>query len=232
MGSVADIDPAEDSVAVSLGESRWPPAIAVFIFVVLNVSLRLWLPSERAITMPWLLPGVEVLLLAVLLISDPVSTNKQAHRKRRIAIVLVGLLVAAALGATVVLISHLIEGSPQTNSGGRLLAAGALVWIGNIVAFSLVYWIFDSGGPRARAHRERQYPDLVFPQTGTPELVPDGWHPVYVDYLYLGFSTSTAFSPTDVLPYAHWAKLAMGVQSAVSLAVIGLVIARAVNVLA
>jgi hypothetical protein len=129
-----------------------------------------------------------------------------------------------------VLIAHLINGDPQTNSGGKLLAAGSLVWIGNVLAFSLLYWVFDSGGPTARAHRRRPHTDFVFPQAESPDLVPEGWRPVYIDYLYLGFCTSTAFSPTDVLPFTHWAKMAMAAQSAMSLTVIGLVIARAVNV--
>jgi hypothetical protein len=115
-------------------------------------------------------------------------------------------------------------------TGTELLASGALVWLGNLLAFALLYWVMDAGGPRARAFAKHQYPDLVFPQMQDPELAPPDWRPIFVDYLYLGFCTSTAFSPTDVMPLARWAKLAMAVQSAVSLAVIGLVIARAVNV--
>ncbi len=213
-----------------LGESRWPPAVAVLVVGSLNVSLRIWLPSDRAISIPWLLPVIEVALLVVLLLADPTSDNRRALQLRRAAIVLVGLLLAAALWATVVLIEHLVTGNPQTNSGGRLLASGALVWLGNILAFSLLYWVFDSGGPRVRTNAPRQYPDFAFPQKQDQDLAPPDWHPIFVDYLYLGFCTSTAFSPTDVLPLARWAKLAMAVQSAVSLAVIGLVIARAVNV--
>jgi hypothetical protein len=214
----------------ALGESRWPPAIAVLVFGMLNVSLRIWLPSERAISVPWLLPVLEVALLAALLLADPTSDQRRALRLRRAAIVLVALLLASALWATVILIDHIILGDPQTSKGGPLLASGSLVWLGNILAFGLLYWVFDSGGPRARAAGGRLYPDLTFPQMQDPDLAPPGWHPIFVDYLYLGFCTSTAFSPTDVIPLARWAKLAMAVQSAVSLAVIGLVIARAVNV--
>jgi hypothetical protein len=222
----------EESRPLALGESRWPPAIAVAVFVALNVSLRIWLPSERAIGVPWLLPVVEVGLLVVLLVSDPAADDRRSMRLRRLAIVLVSLLLAAALWATAILIDHLVTGAKQTSDGGPLLASGALVWLGNILAFSLLYWVLDSGGPRMRLARHREYPDFAFPQLQAPELAPPEWHAVFVDYFYLGFCTSTAFSPTDVLPMARWAKLAMAVQSAVSLAVIGLVIARAVNVLA
>jgi hypothetical protein len=227
-----DLDAVDEPELQPLGESRWPPAIAVLFFVVLNVSLRIWLPSEHATTVPWLLPAIEVVLLGVLVFSNPIRTDRRSQQLRRMAIALIALLIAAALLSTGVLIAHLVNGDPQTNSGGKLLAAGSLVWVGNIIAFSLLYWVFDSGGPTARAHQRRPHPDFMFPQTESQELTPEGWHPEYIDYLYLGFCTSTAFSPTDVLPFAHWAKLAMAVQSAASLAVIGLVIARAVNIFA
>lgn len=99
------------------------------------------------------------------------------------------------------------------------------------MAFALLYWQFDSGGPAARLERRARYPEFAFPQQINPDLAPAGWRPVFVDYLYLAFTNSTAFSPTDVMPLVPWAKLAMAVQSTVSLVVIGLVVARAVNVL-
>jgi hypothetical protein len=95
----------------------------------------------------------------------------------------------------------------------------------------LLYWLLDSGGPLARAHRERRYPDFLFTQQANPEFARPGWRPYYVDYLILGLTTNTAFSPTDVSPMSYWAKLTMALQSLISLVLIGLVIARAVNVL-
>ena len=88
----------------------------------------------------------------------------------------------------------------------------------------------DSGGPYARYMGEHPHPDFAFTQQQSPELAPPGWRPQYVDYLILGLTTSTAFSPTDVLPLSAWAKLTMALQSLISLTVVGLVIARAVNV--
>jgi hypothetical protein len=96
--------------------------------------------------------------------------------------------------------------------------------------FSLLYWLLDSGGPLARYLGEREYPDFAFSQQLSPELAPPGWRPHYVDYLILGLTTNTAFSPTDVMPLARWAKLTMALQSLIALTVVGLVIARAVNV--
>jgi hypothetical protein len=97
--------------------------------------------------------------------------------------------------------------------------------------FALLYWELDSGGAAARAHGLAAAPDLAFPQQLNPELAAPGWRPRFHDYLYVGLTSSTAFSPTDVMPLAGWAKLAMSVQSLVSLSVLGLVVARAVNVL-
>jgi len=213
-----------------LGESRWPPSIAVLAFVIANVSVRIWLPTDRAISLPWLLPAVEVVLLGVLVLMDPSGDDRRSARLRPLAIGLVGLLLTAALWSTIILVDHLVAGDKQTNDGARLLTSGGLVWAGNILAFSLLYWILDSGGPRARYRGDRPYRDLAFVQIQQPELAPPGWRTVFWDYLFLGFCTSTAFSPTDVLPLARWAKLAMAIQSVVSLAVVGLIIARAVNV--
>jgi uncharacterized membrane protein len=105
------------------------------------------------------------------------------------------------------------------------------VWLTNVIAFGLWYWEFDRGGPVVRAAGTMRHPDLMFPQMASPELAPPDWEPQFVDYLYLSFTNATAFSPTDVMPLARWAKLTMLVQSAVSLAIGALVIARAVNIL-
>jgi uncharacterized membrane protein len=180
---------------------------------------------------PWLAPAVELVLLGALVASDPRGVDRRSRWFRRVSIALVLLLVAAALWATVILIDHLIHGAPQTNSAGFLLASGAQVLIGNNLAFALLYWQFDSGGPSARQDRRIRYPDFAFPQHLNPDLAPQGWRPIFVDYLYLGFTNSTAFSPTDVMPLVAWAKSAMTLQATVSFVVIGLVVARAVNVL-
>ncbi|MDM7853476.1 hypothetical protein [Cellulomonas alba] len=133
--------------------------------------------------------------------------------------------------STALLIDVLIHGGALTNSAQALLTAGAGVWFGNVIAFALLYWLLDGGGAAARARRLPGGPvDLAFPQHLNPELARAGWRPRFGDYLYLGLTASTAFSPTDVMPLSQRAKLAMGAQSVISLAVLGLVIARAVNV--
>jgi len=210
-----------------LGESRWPPVAVVLVFMGLNIALRVWLPSEGAFRAPWLLPTIEGILLVVLITSDP-SGQAERLRLRRVALVLVGLLVAAALWATVLLVDDLIRGKGVTNSPSRLLASGAVVWLGNNLAFALLYWLIDGGGPAARFRRPTPV-DFAFTQHMSPELAAPGWRPVFLDYLHLGFTNATAFSPTDVMPLTHRAKYAMLVQSTVALALFGLVVARAVN---
>ena len=144
--------------------------------------------------------------------------------------VLVFILAGAVLLSTAKLIDDLINGGQITKSASALLASGALVWLGNCLIFGLMYWLLDSGGPLARYLHERPFPDFAFSQQLSPELAPPGWRPLYVDYFVLGVTTSTAFSPTDVMPMRAWAKLMMAAQSLISLTVVGLVIARAVNV--
>ena len=223
-----DAEPAPDVLAVMPpGEARWPPIAAVVIVMALNIALRLWLPREAAIRVVWLLPAIEAALLIALLTGDP-SGPVERRRLRRIALILVGLLVAAALWATALLVDDLIRGKGVSNSPSELLASGAVVWIGNNVSFSLLYWLIDGGGPTARS-RDPIPVDFAFTQQLSPEIAPPGWRPVFLDYLHLGFTNATAFSPTDVMPLTHRAKYAMLVQSTVALALFGLVVARAVN---
>ena len=215
---------------IPFGEPRWPPVLALLVFMGLNIGLRLWLPQDRLGAAPWLLPGIELLLLVALLAADPGRVASRASRTRahRVVILLVVLLVVGALLVTALLIYNLITGAKVTQAPGPLLAAGALVWLGNNLAFGMLYWLMDSGGPIMRSQQSRPI-DFAFTQQLSPELAPPGWRPVFLDYLHLGFTNATAFSPTDVLPLTHRAKYTMLVQSTVALALVGLVVARAVN---
>jgi hypothetical protein len=220
--------PADEATDSRLGESRWPPALALVAFIALNIAVRIWLPNEGAIRMPWLLPAIEAVLLFVLLVGDPARLASRGRWVRPFLVFLVGALVVAALWATVVLVYDLIEGTGVSNSPTELLASGGLVWLGNNLSFALLYWLIDSGGPLARS-RQSTPVDFAFTQHMSPELAPPGWRPVFLDYLHLGFTNATAFSPTDVMPLTHRAKYTMLVQSTVALALFGLIVARAVN---
>ena len=201
------------------------------ITLVVAMALPFALPGEATILPKWFYPIIEALLLVAVIIADPGRIDRRTTIVRVISIGLVVILVAGSTGATVRLIADLIEGGPETSSAAGLLRVGALVWIYSIISFTFLYWVFDSGGPEARAVAPRQYPDLAFPQHHNPHVAPPAWRPEFFDYLYLGFTNATAFSPTDVMPLRHWAKLAMAAQAAASLGLLGLVIARAVNIL-
>jgi hypothetical protein len=129
------------------------------------------------------------------------------------------------------LVVHLVNGTLGFRSPVRLLMTGAAIWITNVIVFALWYWESDRGGPGARAAAENNYPAFLFAQMQSPELAPPNWEPGFTDYLYLSFTNASAFSPTDVLPLARWAKMTMMIQAAVSLSTVALVVARAVNVL-
>ena len=213
-------------------EPRWPIVASLGFFVVVSIVLRIAVPERSSLGPVWLVPSVEIGLLLVLLAADPARVSGHRRWLRRLAIALVSLLACAALASTVELIADLVEGAKVTDSASSLLASGAVIWLGNVLVFSLFYWLLDSGGPLARYRGEHPYPDFAFTQHMSPELSPPGWRTQYADYLILALTTSTAFSPTDVMPMARWAKLTMSLQSLISLTVVGLVIARAVNVFA
>ncbi|MFD4693081.1 hypothetical protein [Streptomyces sp. NPDC058463] len=180
----------------------------------------------------WVFPVVEGLLLLALIAGDPGRIDRRSAVLRAVAITLVGALALSAVGSTVHLVDNLIHGGKETSSAPSLLQAGGTVWACTVLAFSLLYYELDSGGVAARAHHMPPTPALAFPQQLNPELSAPGWRPRFIDYLYLGFTNATAFSPTDVMPLAPWAKIVMSVQALLSLLILGLVVARAVNVLA
>jgi len=209
------------------GERRWPVTATVVAAIALQVLLppHLTKPLPRA-----LMPTLEGALLVGLSIANPVRIERGGRAVRAASIVLILLITIANAASAALLIHAILAGKPVT-AATPLLANGAAIWGTNVIAFALWYWEFDRGGPVNRALGTAQHPDLLFPQMGAPELAPPDWEPRFVDYLYLSFTNATAFSPTDVMPLARWAKLTMLVQSAVSLAIGALVIARAVNIL-
>jgi hypothetical protein len=217
------LDPATGQVIK--GESRWPMAIAVVVLMVFALVSS----AQLAIFPPWLLAGTEGVLLLAILFGDPGQIDRQTPWLRWATVALIAVLITSTLGSTAVLIYSLITNSQVANQPVPLLVAGAKVWLGNNVAFAFLYWGFDAGGPAARAHGMPQYPDLAFPQQTSPDLAPPGWRPQFIDYLYVAFTTANAFSPTDTMPMVPWAKIAMGSQALISFAIVGLVIARVVN---
>jgi len=226
-----DVAGAPDESPVFV-EARWPIALTLGLYIALAVVLRIEVPNRPHFGPDWLVPTAEIALLVALVLADPYHITRRARWLRKVGIGLTLALLAVALYATGDLIRLLIDGGTAINSADVLLASGALVWLGNVVVFALIYWQLDSGGPLARYRGDRQYPDFLFPNQASPEFAPPGWRPKFPDYLVLGLTTNTAFSPTDVMPMALWAKMTMALQSLIALIVVGLVVARAVNLFA
>jgi uncharacterized membrane protein len=212
------------------GEPRLPLVVTLLVATI----IPLLLPDELLPGPRWLFPVVIFALMTIMLILDPGRIDRQSRQVRRVRVGIALVLAASTMYATVALAEALVVGSAAVvNSAGELLRTGGLVWMALMITFTFVYWELDIGGPGERAHMpERRFPDLAFPQDLNSAIARTTWRPTFLDYLYLGLTNNLAFSPTDVMPLTHWAKLAMGLQSIASLLIIGLVIARAVNIFA
>jgi|SRR5215469_6503254 len=217
-------------------EPRWPVSAAVIVAIVLQALL----PEKLALHPLWLhyvLFGLEGALLISLFAANPIRIERMSRPIRSASIALIFLITASNIVSAISLVNEIVSNHlphaathPQL-AATELFLSGAAIWGTNVIAFALWYWEFDRGGPVARLQGTHAYADLLFTQMSEPELTPPGWGPQFVDYLYFSFTNATAFSPTDVLPFTRWAKLTMLVQSAVSLVLGILVIARAVNIL-
>ena len=209
------------------GETRWPAAGVVGAVIV----AQLLLPGSLLPGPQWLLPAIEGVLIVGLIAADPNRLTAESRDLRFLAlavIALVGLVNAASL---VLLLRKLVQGG--FSDGATLLGSAAAIWLTNVVVFGLLYWEIDRGGPLGRvgARPSSPYVDLQFPQDSAPQSAPPGWRPVLADYLFVSLTSSTAFSPTDTLPLSRRAKLLMGSEALLSFLTVGLVAARAVNVL-
>ena len=177
----------------------------------------------------WLVPVVPELALLVPLAWDrPRRQLEQVGHRRTVAVALVALISAANLLLLVAVLASLVRG--DENSGSQLLLKAITLWGTNVIAFGLWYWEFDRGGPVRRLRPDPPLPDFQFPQMENPQLAAPGWKPELVDYLYVSFTNSIAFSPTDSMPLTRRAKLLMLSESAISALTVLLVAARAVNI--
>jgi uncharacterized membrane protein len=207
------------------GDPYWPAQLAVGLAIVLNLSLA----SQITIGPRWLLPGVEGILLVALVVIAPARATVHRVGDRRLALSVIGLVSLVNVVLLARLVDRLINGG---DVGGRsLILSGAVLWVTNVLLFAVWYWEMDRGGPVARYENASALVDFQFPQMDSPDLAPKGWRPGFLDYLYLSLTNSTAFSPTDTMPLTHTAKIVMAIQSITALLTVGLVIARAVNIL-
>ncbi|APA98932.1 DUF1345 domain-containing protein [Nocardia seriolae] len=228
--SAADNDTSDDQVPAwarrTAGESRWAATAAIIGILI----VQFYLPQQYIAGPRWLVPGIGLLLLVMMVAASPVRLDREEIWLRRFSLLLMAVLGFALVWSVYHLVVGLVDGQVSNNAAG-LLSSGGAIWLSNVLVFALWYWEFDRGGPAARAHARKPYPDFLWVQMQNPGLTDPEWEPEFPDYLYLSFTNATAFSPTDVMPMSRWAKTLMMVQSAVSLITVSLVIARAVNVL-
>ena len=210
------------------GELRWPVTVTTAVAVALQMAV----PDRLVLVRPfWVLPAVQGVLIVVLAVANPRHIDNESRALRLLALTFAALLSLSNLWSLARLAIGITQGTTGTTPS-HLLITGALIWLTNVIVFGLWYWEFDRGGPVARALNTKQYPDFQFVQmVSPPVMVPPDWEPHFVDYLYLAFTNAAAFSPTDVMPLSRWAKIAMTVQSAISIVTVALVVSRAVNIL-
>jgi hypothetical protein len=210
---------------VEHGDPYWPAQLSVAAAICLNLVL-----TEKVTVGPtWLLPSVEGALLLALVVVAPTRATTHSISRRRFAMLVIGFVSLANLVSLGLLIHYLINGGKA--GGHALIGSGAGLWATNVMLFSVWYWEMDRGGPVHRFLDPSALADFQFPQMENPGLAPVGWRPGFGDYLYTSLTNATAFSPTDTMPLTQTAKLVMGVQSVSALLTVGLIVARAVNIL-
>jgi hypothetical protein len=221
--------PPATPVQAARGEHWWPVALAIVVVAFLHVAL----PAKYRVNPAWVAPAVLLALLAALIIGDPGRIDRQKTWLRIGTSAVIALLTVANLLAAARLVDDILTNSKlyASNATG-LLATGGVIWATNVIAFGLWYWDLDRGGAAARAHHPQANPAFIFPEMLHTDYVPAPWVPQFIDYLSLGFWTATAFSPADISAIRPWAKLLMITEAAVSVVIGGLVIARAINILA
>jgi len=205
-----------------LREPRWP----AFVAMLAAAGVYFALPDQLSVGPSWLLLAIIVPLLIPIVI----SVRRRDHQVTRILTLVANGAITLAMIASLAL---LVQGIPRhLETPQALLRSAIALWVTNILVFALWYWKLDAGGPVARElPNGMAKSSFLFPQMSRPENQDPCWVPNFVDYLFLAFNTSTAFSPTDTAVLSRWAKFGTMLQSLISLTIIALLAARAVNIL-
>ena len=219
------------------GEARLPPAVAIAV----AIALYSLLPESLLLGSRFLIPSLEIALLAAVIITNPRRVTRETKFSRAASLSLTGLIVVSNLTALGLLVHDLV--STKVTGGGSLLLAALQVWVTNVIAFALIFWSLDRGGPVARTQLPRDelpLADFRFShdenddniiEVSAGSSIKTDWIPTFVDYLYLSTTNSSAFSPTDTMPLTSRAKVLMGIEGTAALLTSLLVIARAVGAL-
>jgi hypothetical protein len=226
-----DHDAIRDEHAVQEEVARHDPFWAPQLLIAAAILLDLSLAEKVTLGPTWLLPGVEAVALIGLMAVSPHPRLRHSKLRRRFTMSTIALVSATNTASLILLCHWLLHGGGGTNDGRALIGSGIVLWVTNVLLFSVWFWLLDRGGPVTRATDPTALPDFLFVQMTDRKFAPPDWHPTIIDYLYTSFTNATAFSPTDTMPLTAMAKSLMTVQSLTALVTIGLVVARAVNIL-
>ncbi|HEY5439978.1 MAG TPA: hypothetical protein VIJ90_01725 [Gemmatimonadaceae bacterium] len=219
-----------DLANIDRPEPRWPAILAAFSAVALHFAL----PPSLRIGPPWVIAGV----VSILVVAAAATRRQGMHRANSwlgyaILLVLTGGLLFGVASLILALVHRKAEAA-------ALLSSAAVLWATNVIVFASWYWRLDAGGPNVRERRDAHtegaflFPQMTFPAaSGSDQTIAEeeGWRPHFVDYLFVAFNTSTAFSPTDAPVLSKWAKIAMMLQAIIAFTTVVLIAARAVNIL-
>jgi hypothetical protein len=218
---------AEAPTRLDQPEPRWQALLAMLAVTGIYLALPSWLSMGPR----WLLPLLILVLLTPSVVAHRVGRHSLNHA---LGIIINSIITLALIGSVVLLVIAL----PSHKEGPTaLLRSGAALWLTNVLVFALWYWRLDGGGPNRRdERREFGSRSFVFPQMQIEKIERgrfsvEGWRPGFVDYLFIAFTTSSTFGPTDAPVLARWAKLLTMMQIAISLTIVVLLISRAVGVL-
>jgi uncharacterized membrane protein len=199
-------------------EPRWPATISLLAIGLLQFAL----PRSMTYGPPWLL----LVIVCVLLVPIIVARQRGLHRLNHVGGLILAVIITVELIAAVLALAAALPAHKEPPAA--LLEAAADLWVTNVLVFAYWYWKLDAGGPNLRDARGHQNGAFYFPQFMKRT---SGWRPGFIDYLFLAFTTSTAFSPTDTPVLSQWAKVLMMLQATIAFTTVTVLIARAINIL-
>ena len=208
-------------------EPRWQAILALLAIG----GIYLALPRDLVIGPIWLVPAVIVVLLVPTVVSHRVGGQSV---NRTLGIIISGITTLALIGSIILLVRTL---PTQRESPLQLLRSGGLLWLTNVMVFALWYWRLDGGGPTLRSKQKKfgstsfLFPQMQVPHDERAQFECVRWRPLFIDYLFVAFTQSSTFGPTDAPLLARWAKVFSITQISISLTIVVLLISRAVGVL-
>ena len=200
------------------------PRWTVSIGILLTGVIYLFLPRELTLGPNWALLAIELVLISPLWIFWATGHTLSYRTTLIISFVILGCVTVGLAIAVIFLILDL----PHLKNGFTLLRTAALLWVFNVLVFSLWYWETDGGGPRKRHEANHKAVDLQFPQQQGGNS--GQWASDFIDYLFVAFTAATAFSPTDTYPLTHRAKIFMMIEASIALIIVAVLISRVANI--